>query len=67
MLLRPTFAFIPPALPSPAERVPIGGGWIHEIKHDGYRLISPARPGRRTAAHALSASEDETLKLWEIY
>jgi hypothetical protein len=36
MLLRPTFTFIPPALPSPAERPPIGGEWIfHEIKHDG--------------------------------
>jgi bifunctional non-homologous end joining protein LigD len=40
MLLRPTFTFIPPALPSPAERVPIGGGWIHEIKHDGYRMMA---------------------------
>ena len=39
MLLRPTFAFIPPALPSTAERPPIGGGWIHEIKHDGYRMM----------------------------
>jgi hypothetical protein len=25
MLLRPTFTFIPPALPSPAELMPIGG------------------------------------------
>jgi bifunctional non-homologous end joining protein LigD len=39
MLLRPTFTFIPPALPSPAERVPIDGEWIHEIKHDGYRMM----------------------------
>jgi len=31
--------FIPPALPSPAERPPIGGEWIHEIKHDGYRMM----------------------------
>jgi ATP-dependent DNA ligase len=36
MLLRPTF--IPPALPSPADRPPIGE-WIHEIKHDGYRTM----------------------------
>jgi ATP-dependent DNA ligase len=40
MLLRPTFTFILPALPSPAERPPIGGEWIHEIKHDGYRLMA---------------------------
>jgi hypothetical protein len=39
MLLRPTFTFIPPALPSPAERPPIAGEWIHEIKHDGYRMM----------------------------
>jgi len=39
MLLRPTFTFIPPALPSPAERPPIGGEWVHEIKHDGYRMM----------------------------
>src|SRR5262245_34778990 len=39
MLLRPTFTFIPPALPSPAEHPPIGGEWVHEIKHEGYRLM----------------------------
>jgi ATP-dependent DNA ligase len=40
MLSRPTFTFIPPALPSPAERMPIGSEWIHEIKHDGYRMMA---------------------------
>ena len=24
---------------SPADHLPSGDGWIHEIKHDGYRLI----------------------------
>jgi bifunctional non-homologous end joining protein LigD len=24
---------------SPAERPPIGPGWIHEIKHDGFRMM----------------------------
>jgi bifunctional non-homologous end joining protein LigD len=38
MLLRTTF--IPPCLPSPAERPPVGSGWLHEIKHDGYRLMA---------------------------
>jgi bifunctional non-homologous end joining protein LigD len=32
--------FIGPCLPSPAERPPNGPGWIHEIKHDGYRLMA---------------------------
>ena len=30
--------FIEPCLPSPADRPPSGSNWIHEIKHDGYRL-----------------------------
>jgi bifunctional non-homologous end joining protein LigD len=32
--------FIGPCLPSAAERPPSGPGWIHEIKHDGYRLMA---------------------------
>jgi bifunctional non-homologous end joining protein LigD len=40
MLLRSaSYGFIQPALPSPAERPPTGTSWIHEIKHDGYRLM----------------------------
>src|SRR5262245_30997665 len=31
--------FIGPGLPCPAERPPSGPGWIHEIKHDGFRLM----------------------------
>jgi len=36
--------FVEPCLPSP-ERPPAGPDWIHEIKHDGYRLMA-----RRDAA-----------------
>ena len=32
--------FIEPCLPSPAERPPSGDGWIHEIKHDGFRIMA---------------------------
>jgi bifunctional non-homologous end joining protein LigD len=32
--------FIAPCLPSPADRPPSGANWIHEIKHDGYRLMA---------------------------
>src|SRR6516225_9001646 len=49
MLLRSRWAapsgFIEPCLPSPADRPPSGPGWIHEIKHDGFRLMA-----RRDAA-----------------
>src|SRR5215510_11880286 len=31
--------FIEPCLPSPAERPPSGPGWVHEIQHDGFRLM----------------------------
>jgi bifunctional non-homologous end joining protein LigD len=31
--------FILPCLPTPKKRVPTGSEWVHEIKHDGYRLI----------------------------
>ncbi len=27
-------------LPRPAKRPPIGPGWIHEIKHDGFRILA---------------------------
>jgi ATP-dependent DNA ligase len=31
--------FIEPCIPTPASKPPVGPDWIHEIKHDGYRLI----------------------------
>lgn len=33
-------ALFEPCIPSSADRPPSGPGWIHEIKHDGYRLIA---------------------------
>src|SRR5262249_31735531 len=32
-------AFIEPCLPSPANRLPSGPDWIHEIKLDGFRMM----------------------------
>ena len=37
MLYRPTIA---PCLPLPAKEPPAGPGWIHEIKHDGFRILA---------------------------
>ena len=28
-----------PCIPTPGTKVPDSKNWIHEIKHDGYRLI----------------------------
>jgi bifunctional non-homologous end joining protein LigD len=30
--------YIPPCIPTHAYKVPAGPEWVHEIKHDGYRL-----------------------------
>jgi bifunctional non-homologous end joining protein LigD len=31
--------FCEPCLPSPADKAPPGAGWLHEIKHDGFRMF----------------------------
>jgi len=41
--LRPS-GFVEPCLPSPAQQPPTGSGWVHEIKHDGYRLMVSRDP-----------------------
>jgi ATP-dependent DNA ligase len=45
MLVVPRFAFVKPALPMTTESPPRGPEWVHEIKHDGYRMTA-----RRDAA-----------------
>jgi bifunctional non-homologous end joining protein LigD len=32
--------FVPPCLPTRAPRPPTGEAWLHEIKHDGFRVIA---------------------------
>ena len=32
--------FIAPSLPTKTDRLPSGGQWLHEIKHDGFRVIA---------------------------
>ena len=36
--LRPV-GFVEPCIPTLAEKPPVGIAWVHEIKHDGYRLM----------------------------
>ena len=46
---KPTSApagFILPCRPTVAARPPRGPGWVHELKHDGYRLQIHVRDGR---------------------
>ena len=32
--------FIAPCLPIKTTKLPSGGQWLHEIKHDGFRIIA---------------------------
>ena len=38
--------FVVPAQPVKASKPPSGPDWVHEIKHDGYRLIARKRDNR---------------------
>ena len=43
MLSRPRtlpVGFVPPCLPMKAPKPPSGALWLHEIKHDGFRVIA---------------------------
>jgi bifunctional non-homologous end joining protein LigD len=42
---RLTSGFFPPCLPQPAQEAPDGPGWLHEIEHDGFRILA-RRDGR---------------------
>ena len=46
---RPT---LEPCLPRPAKEPPPGPGWIHEIKHDGFRILARRDGGAHAAVHA---------------
>ena len=57
--------FIPPCLPTKASTLPSGGAWLHEIKHDGFRLIARkvgnrvrlySRPGNDFLAASITAA-----------
>ena len=37
---RPGLGIIEPCLPSPAKVPPSSPGWLHEIKHDGFRIMA---------------------------
>ena len=39
MRTRPA-GFIAPCLPTKTDKLPSGSQWLHEIKHDGFRIIA---------------------------
>ena len=38
--LTPPAGFIVPCLPTKTDKLPSRGQWLHEIKHDGFRVIA---------------------------
>jgi ATP-dependent DNA ligase len=38
--MSPRIGLIEPCLPSPAKAPPSGPDWLHEIKHDGFRILA---------------------------
>jgi bifunctional non-homologous end joining protein LigD len=42
----PRAGFIAPCLPTKITQLPSGGQWLHEIKHDGFRIIARKSDGR---------------------
>ena len=53
MAEKETARFISPQLASVVPAVPTGGGWLHEIKFDGYRLIA-VQHNRQVTLHTRS-------------
>ena len=54
MLARPRTlptGFIAPCLPTKAHTLPSGGLWLHEIKHDGFRIIA-CKDGERVRLYS---------------
>jgi bifunctional non-homologous end joining protein LigD len=47
-MLQRTFpaGFIAPCLPTKTDKLPSGSQWLHEIKHDGFRIIARKSDGR---------------------
>ena len=66
MIVRRPSGFIEPCLPSKVARPPSGPLWVHEIKHDGYRLMvrrdgCASAASRATATIGLTASRPSLM------
>jgi len=54
----PMPAFVAPQVPVLSTEPPTGGGWIHEIKHDGFRTLLRVDSGK---AQAFSRGVNDTV------
>jgi bifunctional non-homologous end joining protein LigD len=54
---------IPPCLPTAAKEAPFSGdGWLHEIKHDGFRVLA-RKDGQRIKLFSRSVIVEAMAKL----
>ncbi len=63
MLSRPRIlaaGFIAPCLPTKTDRPPLGELWLHEIKHDGFRVIA-RKDGAKVRLYSQPGND---LTLW---
>ena len=59
MLSRPRTlpaGFIAPCLPTKTDKLPSGAQWLHEIKHDGFRVIA-RKDGDRVRLYSRSGND----------
>ena len=56
-----TDGFVEPCIPTRAAKPPSGPDWVHEIKHDGYRLIVRRDGNSRAPVHAPRLRLDRSL------
>ena len=61
--------FIAPCLPTKTDKLPSGDLWLHEIKHDGFRVIARDRfpiDDARARAQARQSLDDQRETIREI-
>ena len=52
--------FVAPCLPTTAPHPPSGEPWLHEIKHDGFRVIA-RKNGHRVKLYSRPGNSDATV------
>jgi bifunctional non-homologous end joining protein LigD len=58
-------SFIDPCLPTRTERAPVADGWVHEIKHDGFRLQIHVR-GKRVGLYTMTGVDWTARYPWIV-
>jgi len=53
-----SLGFIKQEIPTPVPEPPSGDGWIHEIKHDGYRTLIIIDQGKVMAPDMAGTGQD---------